>query len=75
MAMPSFSPAGMSLGLGQIPGLGDALGDQVAGLSEEERRRRLLQMQQQRLMGVGGTGGSAAAQSLFSPLFGGGRGY
>ncbi len=74
MPMP-FSPAGQSLSLGSIPGLGTALAGQTADETEEERRRRLQQMQQQRLMGIGGTGGSAAAQSLFSPLFGGGRGY
>ena len=70
-----LSPAGASLGLGSLPGLGDQLGSQVAGLTEEERRRRQQQLQQQRLLGVGGTGGSAASQSLFSPLFGGGKGY
>jgi hypothetical protein len=65
MPMP-FSPAGQSLGLnnlGRIPGLGDALGAQVAGETDEERRRRLQQLQQQRLLGVGGS--SAAATSLF----------
>jgi hypothetical protein len=81
MPLPSLnfagglSPAGASLGLGSLPGLGTALQGQVLGETEEERRRRLQQLQQQKLMGLGGTGGSAAAQSLFSPLFGGGKGY
>jgi hypothetical protein len=66
----NFSPAGQSLfgGLGQIPGLGDALGDQVAGETDELRKKRLLQQQQQQLLGPGG---SAASASLFgSPLSG-----
>jgi hypothetical protein len=76
MPINSFSPAGLQLGLGGIAGLGTALSDQVADETEEERRKRMQQMQQQRLLGVAGgsTGGSAAAQSLFSPLFAGGRG-
>ena len=74
---PGLSAAGQQLGLGGVGGLGlgTNLIDQVAGESEDERRRRIAQLQQQRLLGVGGTGGSAAAASLFSPLFAGSRGY
>lgn len=68
----NFSPAGMALGLNSLPGLGGALHGQTADQVEELRKKRL---QQQQLLGVGGTGGSAAAQSLFSPLFAGGKGY
>ena len=68
MPMP-MSAAGMSLGLNQIPGLGDALGDQVAGETEEERRKRMQQLALQRQLGPGG---SAAANSLFGgSAFGG----
>jgi hypothetical protein len=67
MAMP-FSPAGQSLGLGQIPGLGDELADQTGDATNELREKRLLQQQQSQLLGPGG---SAAAASLFgSPLSG-----
>jgi hypothetical protein len=61
----NFSPAGQSLGLnnlGQIPGLGDALADQTGTETEELRKRRMLEQQQRGLLG---TGGSAAASSLF----------
>lgn len=75
MPMNSFSPAGMALGLNSLPGLGTALQGQTADETDEERRGRLQQLQQQKLLGAGGTGGSAAAQSLFSPLFAVGRGY
>jgi hypothetical protein len=78
MAMNSFSPAGQLLGLGGggVSGmnLGVDLQNQTIDETELLRRKRLQQMQQQQLLGVGGTGGSAAAQSLFSPLFTGGRG-
>jgi H+/Cl- antiporter ClcA len=68
MNLPGLSPAGQSLGLGSIPGLGTALSDQVGDLSEEERKKRMLQQQQQQLLGPGG---SAASASLFgSPLAG-----
>jgi hypothetical protein len=67
--MPNpFSPAGTALGLGQIPGLGDALSDQVGTETEELRKKRLLQQQQSQLLGPGG---SAAASSLFGSPFGG----
>lgn len=70
--MPNpFSPAGQSLGLGglgQIPGLGDALAGQTADETEELRKKRLLQQQQSQLLGPGG---SAAASSLFGSGLGG----
>ena len=63
-----FSPAGTALGLGQIPGLGDALAGQVGDETEELRKKRLLQQQQSQLLRPGG---SAASASLFgSPLSG-----
>jgi hypothetical protein len=66
----NFSPAGQALfgGLGQIPGLGDALGDQVGTETEETRRKRMLQQQQSQLLGPGG---SAASASLFGSPFAG----
>jgi hypothetical protein len=64
----NFSPAGQSLGLGSIPGLGDALAGQVGDETDELRKKRLLQQQQSQLLGPGG---SAASASLFgSPLTG-----
>lgn len=59
MPMSSFSPAGTALGLGQIPGLGSVLSDQVGDETEELRKKRLLQSQ------LLGPGGSAASASLF----------
>jgi hypothetical protein len=58
-------------------GLGGALQQQVAGLTEEERKRRMAQMQQQKLAGMGGT---PATQMLFgvggmTGGLSGGRGY
>jgi hypothetical protein len=68
MNIPGLSPAGASLGLGSIPGLGDALAGQVGDETDELRKKRLLQQQQQQLLGPGG---SAASASLFgSPLSG-----
>jgi hypothetical protein len=63
-----FSPAGQSLGLNNLPGLGDALAGQVGDLTEEERKKRMLQQQQSQLLGPGG---SAASASLFGPGLGG----
>jgi hypothetical protein len=63
-----FSPAGQALGLNSLPGLGTALADQSAESAEELRKRKMLEAQQRGLLG---TGGSAAASSLFgSPLSG-----
>ena len=73
----NFSPAGTALfgGGGGGMNLGVDLQNQTLDETELLRRKRQQHAQQQQLMGVGGTGGSAAAQSLFSPLFAGGRGY
>jgi hypothetical protein len=66
--MPNpFSPAGTALGLGQIPGLGDALAGQVTDDTEELRRKKMLEAQQRQLLGPSG---SAAANSLFGGLSG-----
>jgi hypothetical protein len=65
MNIPGLSPAGQSLGLGGIAGLGTTLGDQVAGETEEQRKKRMLELQQRQLLGPGG---SAAASSLFGGL-------
>ena len=63
-----LSPAGASLGLNNLPGLGTALADQSAESAEELRRKKMLELQQRQLLG---TGGSAASASLFgSPLSG-----
>jgi hypothetical protein len=62
MNIPGLSPAGAQLGLGSIPGLGDALAGQTADDTEELRRKRMLQQQQSQLLGPGG---SAASASLF----------
>jgi H+/Cl- antiporter ClcA len=64
----SFSPAGMSLGLNNLPGLGTALAGRVGDETEEERKKRMLELQQRQLLGPGG---SAAASSLFGSPFGG----
>lgn len=68
MAMPGLSPAGAALGLG------DMLGQQVAGITEEERKKRMLEQQQKQLLG---SSGSMAVTSLFGPGAGGapGAGY
>ena len=61
--MPARSPFGLS-GVASTDltmGMGDALGAQVAGESEEERRRRLLGLSASQQTG------SLAAQSLFGP--------
>ena len=64
--MPMFSPAGMALGLNQLPGMG-GFGD--AQETEEERRKRLAQIAQQR--GLLTQQGSPAASSLFGSPLGG----
>jgi hypothetical protein len=65
MANPyQFSPAGQSLGLGGIAGLGTTLGDQVAGETDEERKKRMLELQHARLLGTSGSAGSAAGTAL-----------
>ena len=57
-----FSPAGMALGLNQLPGMGGfGFGD--AQESEEERRKRLAQLQQSRQSLT--QQGSPATASLF----------
>lgn len=57
MALPSsLSPAVTDLGLG------DMLGQQVAGETEEERKKRMALMQQSRLLGPAA---SPAVESLF----------
>jgi hypothetical protein len=43
-------------------GLGDMLGQQVAGETEEERKKRMALMQQQQMLGPAG---SLAVTSLF----------
>ena len=54
MPMPinNLSPTGAALGLGRIPGLGGALGNQVGDETEEERRRRMALLAQQRQLGL-----------------------
>jgi RecA/RadA recombinase len=54
--MPGLSPAANDLGLG------DMLGQQVAGETEEQRKKRMLELQQRRQMGPTG---SLAVTSLF----------
>jgi H+/Cl- antiporter ClcA len=66
--MPMFSPAGMSLGLNNLPGLGSTLAGQVSDDTDELRKKKMLEAQQRALLGVGG---SAAASSLFGSPFGG----
>ena len=64
-----LSPAGMSLGLGRAPGLGDALAGQVGDETDLLRKKRMQEEAQRALLGPGG--GSAASASLFgSPLSG-----
>lgn len=56
--MPSsnLSPAGVDLGLG------DMLGQQVAGETEEARKKRMAELQQKQMLGPAG---SLAVTSLF----------
>ena len=65
----NFSPAGMALGLGSIPGITGTPGLGDAMESEEERRKRLQQIAQQRQLLS--QQGSPAATSLFGSPFGG----
>jgi hypothetical protein len=69
MALPN-SPA--PVGAVSDLGLGDMLGQQVAGETEEERKRRMAQMQQQQALGPAG---SLAVTSLFGPRGVPGAGY
>ena len=64
----NFSPAGMALGLNNLPGLGSTLQGQVTDDTEELRKKRMLEAQQRGLLGPGG---SAAASSLFGSPFAG----
>ena len=52
-------------------GLGDMLGQQVAGETEEMRKKRIAQMQERSMMG---TTGSLATMALFGGGAGGYRG-
>lgn len=54
--MPGLSPAGADLGLG------DMLGQQVAGETEEQRKKRMLELQQRQQLGPTN---SLAVTSLF----------
>lgn len=65
MAMfPGLSSAADSLGLG------DALGQQVKGETDEERKRRIREMQERQMMGPSG---SPATMALFGGTGAGGR--
>jgi hypothetical protein len=68
MNIPGLSPAGASLGLNNLPGLGSALSGQVTDDVEELRKKKMLEAQQQQLLGPSG---SAAASSLFGSPFAG----
>jgi hypothetical protein len=65
----NFSPAGMALGLGSIPGITGTAGLGDAMETEEERKRRLAQIAQQRSLLT--QNASPAASSLFGGGFGG----
>lgn len=56
MPTPGLSPAAIDLGLG------DLLGEQVAGETEEARKKRMLELQQKQQLGPAG---SMAVTSLF----------
>lgn len=60
---PALSPAGAALGLG------DMLGQQVAGETEEARKKRMAELQQKQQLGPMG---SMAVTSLFGMNGGGG---
>jgi hypothetical protein len=68
MQFTNFSPAGQSLGLNNLPGLGTALSGQVTDDVEELRKKKMLEAQQRALLG---TGGPAASASLFGSGIGG----
>ena len=55
---PGLSPAGADLGLG------DMLGQQVAGETEEQRKKRMAEIAQRQQLGPAG---SLAVTSLFGP--------
>ena len=63
MATPTKSP-GLSPAAGDL-GLGDMLGQQVAGETAEERKKRMLEMQQRQMMG---SAGSPAATMLLGGM-------
>ena len=63
-----LSPAGMSLGLNNLPGLTGTAGLGDALESDEERKRRLAQIAQQRSLLTQNS--SPAASSLFGGLGG-----
>lgn len=67
MALPVKS-TGLSPAAGDL-GLGDMLGQQVAGETEEQRKKRMLEMQQRQMMG---SAGSPAAQMLLGGMRGAG---
>jgi hypothetical protein len=68
--MPMFSPAGMSLGLNNLPGLGSTLQGQVSDDTEELRRKKMLEAQQRTLLGSAGSA-AATALGLGGSVFGG----
>lgn len=63
-------PKPSSSGFGAVAdlGLGDMLGQQVQGETDEQRRKRMAQMQQQQLLGPSG---SMAVTSLLGNTGGG----
>ncbi len=68
MAMPGMSVPGAASDLG----MGGALGQQVAGETDEERRKRMQIMQQQQMLGPAG---SLAVNSIFGGTGGKSAGY
>jgi hypothetical protein len=64
--MLGLSPASAALGLG------DVLGQQVVGETEELRKKRMAEMQQRQQLGPSG---SLSVTSLFGPIGGAGAGY
>jgi hypothetical protein len=62
----SLSPAGVALGLG------DLLGQQVAGETEEMRKKRMASLTEKQMLGPAG---SLAVTSLLGPNGGGGGNY
>ena len=62
----NFSPAGMALGLGSLPGITGTAGLGDAMETDEERKRRLAQIAQQRSLLT--QQGSPAANSLFGSM-------
>lgn len=61
-----------SMGVAGDLGLGDMLGQQVAGETDEERKKRMALMQQQQMLGPAG---SLAVTSLFGAQGGKSAGY